>query len=116
MGISKNDSPVYLKIDRTFIASNADAVGRLLRCHLKTYWKSGSSDAYKSVFNSLRNFLDFQKSRNEPAREWDLGSVAIFFEHGRTTILEEYDIRLTKHDQKNLEKKTSADAAEISLK
>ena len=86
--IVKNDSPAYRKIASTFIASNADAGGRLLKCHLKKYWKSGSPDAYKSVFNSLRGFLDFQKSRNEPAREWGSRSDLIFCEHRRWILLE----------------------------
>ena len=34
----KNDAPVYLKIERTFIAANADAGCHFLKCHLKKYW------------------------------------------------------------------------------
>ena len=53
---------------------------------------AASADALKSVFYPLRNFLDPQKSRNEPVHEWDLGSVLVFFEHRRTILLEEYDL------------------------
>ena len=56
------------------------------------------------MFNSLRNFLDFQKGRNEPAQEWDLGSVLIFFEHRRWILLEEYDLRIKIRESKNLQK------------
>ena len=68
---------------------------------------------YKSVFYSLKNFLDFQKSRNEPAREWELGSVLVFFEHRRTILSEEYNLRV-KGEEKST--KTGKDAAENASK
>ena len=79
-------------------------MGSLVKMSPKKYWESGSPDTYKSVFNSLRDFLDFQKSRNDPVHEWGLGSVLISFEHRRWILLGEYDLRIRNASQGDLQK------------
>ena len=76
--LMKNDPPAYQKVERVFVSTNQDSEGLLLKIHLKKYWQSASSVTYKSVFYSVKNFLDFQKNRNEPAQERGVGSVLIF--------------------------------------
>ena len=94
--IVKNDPPVYRDIERAFLPTNHDAKGLLFESHLQKYWRAAPADKYKSAFYQLRKFLDWQKSRHEPARDWDLGRVLIFSERRRTIRLEEYDLRVKK--------------------
>ena len=97
--IAKNDSPVYRKErerEFVFLATNKDSKGLLFGSHLQMYWRPGSADTYKTVFNPLRNFLDFHKSRNEPANEWDFGPFLGFFEHRRSILIGGYDLRVRK--------------------
>ena len=100
-GLMKNDSPVYQKVERVFVAENQDAKGLLLKSHLKRHRQFASAITYRSVYYSIKNFLDFQKNRNEPVEVWGGGSVLIFPEHRRTVLLEEYDLRVQKRNASN---------------
>ena len=101
----KHDSPAYRKVDGVFLAAKQDAKGLLLRSQLKRHWLFCSAATYRSVYCSVKNFLDFQKNRNEPVDDWDIGSVLIFFEHRRTVLLEEYDLRVEKAKRLGQKKK-----------
>ena len=102
MGTGKNDSPdspAYTKMERYLLASNTDTSSLLLKSHLRKYRRRGSVATYKSVYSSISTFLEFRKSRNEPAQDWDVGSVVMFFEHWRTILLEEFELRVKKSDR-----------------
>ena len=92
-GLSKNRERERARA-RAFPPTNQETKGLLFKSHLQKYWMSPPAETYKSAFYSLRNFLDFQESRSEPAHEWDLWSALAFSEHRRTILSGKYDLRV----------------------
>ena len=90
------DSPVYLKIERAIASSNAEEGSQLIRSHLEKYWVAGAAKTHKSVLYSLRNHIEFQRSRIEPVYEWDMASVLIALGRLRSIIVGKYAIRIEK--------------------
>ena len=58
---------------------------------------------HRSVLSSLRNFIEFQKGRNEQIYEWDSAPVLIFPERRRSIVSDKYEIAVKTADQKNAE-------------
>ena len=56
----------------------------------------GAAQTNRDVLNSLRIFIEFQKVRNGPIYEWDLGYVLIFSGHRRSILLDKYDLAVKK--------------------
>ena len=101
--IVKIDSPSYRNIERSFLASNSDSSGLLLKGHLTRYWNFVSPSSNRKTYYSILRFFTFLKSRNEALINWGVWAVLVFFEHRRTELLEQYDERVAK--QKRLEQK-----------
>ena len=58
----------------------------------------GAAKTHRYVLNSLINFLELRKVRNEPIYERDYGSVLIFLEHRRSILMHKYEIAVENAD------------------
>ena len=77
VGVVKNDSPVYRKIEGRLPLLLRTYAGKPVKMSPKKYWISGSHGAYKLVMFSLKKLLGPQKIRDEPFIGRDLGSGLI---------------------------------------